>query len=107
LFYADPMKKLYTHENRMIIFNLKNVMQGEGINVIVMNEYSSGGAGDLATFDTWPELWVEDDSQFDRAEVILKQIVSNPKDEFWFCRGCQEKNDVAFKLCWNCGHSIE
>ncbi len=101
------MKKLYTHENRMIIFNLKNVMQGEGIESVVMNEYSSGGAGDLATFDTWPELWIEDDAQFDRAEVILKNIISNPRDDYWFCRGCQEKNDAAFKLCWRCGHSVE
>ena len=101
------MKKLYTHENRMIIFNLKNVLEGEGIQSVVMNEYSSGGAGDLATFDTWPEIWVEDDAQFERAEVILDQIVFNPGDDFWFCRGCQEKNDAAFKLCWNCSRSIE
>jgi hypothetical protein len=100
------MKKLYTHENRMIIFNLKNVMQGEDIHSVVMNEYSSGGAGDLSTFDTWPELWIEDDTQFDRAESILKNIISNPVDDDWFCRGCQEKNDVAFKLCWRCGHSV-
>ena len=39
------MKKLYTHENRMIIFNLKNVLEREGIQSVVMNEYSSGGAG--------------------------------------------------------------
>lgn len=90
----------------MIIFNLKNVMQGEGIESTVMNEYSSGGAGDLATFDTWPELWIEDDEQFDRAEIILKKIVSNTRDDYWFCRGCQEKNDAAFMLCWRCGHSI-
>ena len=101
------MKKLYTHENRMIIFNLKNVLEREGIESVVMNEYSSGGAGDLATFDTWPEVWVEDESQFDRAEALLNQIVFNPGDDFWFCRGCQEKNDVAFKLCWNCSRSIE
>ena len=91
----------------MIIFNLKNVMHSEGIQSIVINEYASGGAGDLATFDTWPELWIEDESQFERAEVILNQIIANPRDDFWFCRGCQEKNDAAFKLCWNCGRSVE
>jgi len=34
------MKKLYTHENRMIIFNLKNVLEGEGIDCSVINEYA-------------------------------------------------------------------
>jgi len=89
----------------MIIFNLKNVLEGAGITVVIMNEFASGGAGDLATFDTWPELWVEDDSQFERAESMLKNILSDSKDNYWYCRGCQEKNDVSFELCWKCGRS--
>ena len=101
------MKKLYTHENRMIIFNLKNVLEAEGIRVVVMNEFASSGAGDLATFDTWPELWIENETQFERAEVILKDIVSKPSASDWYCRGCQEKNGAAFQLCWNCGRAYE
>ena len=101
------MKKLYTHENRMIIFNLKNVLESEGIHCVVMNEYASSGAGDLATFDTWPEVWIEDITQFERADSILQEITSNKDNSDWFCRGCQEKNDAAFKLCWNCGRNFE
>ncbi len=98
-----PMKKLYTHENRLIIYNLKNVLQESGIASQVFNEYASGGVGDLATFDTWPELWVTHSNQFDRAESILRNIVSDHCGQEWYCRGCQEKNDAAFELCWNCG----
>jgi len=101
------MKKLYTHENRMIIFNLKNVLEAEGINVVVMNEFASSGAGDLATFETWPELWVENEAQFERAEVILKKVTSQSKSNDWVCRGCQEKNGQAFEFCWNCGRAYE
>ena len=101
------MKKLYTHENRMIIFNLKNVLEDAGIDVVIMNEFASSGAGDLATFDTWPEIWVENELQFAKAEGILNDIVFNPKEDYWFCRGCQEKNDAAFQLCWNCGRAYE
>ena len=101
------MKKLYTHENRMIIFNLKNVLDEAGINALVMNEFSSGGAGELATFDTWPELWIENEQQFDQAEKILRDIVFEPKESDWFCRGCQEKNGAAFQICWNCGRAFE
>ncbi len=97
------MKKLYTHENRIIIFNLKNVLEDEGIAVVILNEFASGGAGDLATFDTWPELWIEDETRFDRAESVLNNIVFHSKDDYWYCRGCQEKNDISFELCWNCG----
>jgi hypothetical protein len=97
------MKKLYTHENRMIIFNLKNVLQGRGIECSVINEFASGGAGDLATFDTWPELWISDDDRFVEAESILQEIVFDDNDSYWYCPGCEEKNGGAFELCWNCG----
>ena len=34
------MKKVYTHENHMIVFNMKNVLQGEGIETVVINEFA-------------------------------------------------------------------
>ncbi len=91
----------------MIIFNLKNVLQDKGIESLVINEFAAGGAGDLATFDTWPELWVSDDDQFDEAESILQRIVFDPAGDYWYCRDCQEKNGAAFELCWNCGRPGE
>ena len=66
------MKKIFTHENRMIVFNMKNLLQGEGIDSFVINEFAAGGAGDLATFDTWPELWIEDDARVQQAEHETK-----------------------------------
>lgn len=101
------MKKLYTHENRIIIFNLRNVLEQKGIDTVIMNEFASGGAGDLATFDTWPELWVDDDQQFEQADTIVKKILQNSHDDYWYCRACQEKNDASFEYCWNCGDSSE
>ncbi len=97
------MKKLYAHENRMIIFNLKNVLQDRGIECSVINEFASGGAGDLATFDTWPELWISNDDRFVEAESILQEIVFDDNDSYWYCPGCEEKNGGAFELCWSCG----
>ena len=78
------MKKLYTHENRMIIFNLKNVLQDIGIECTVINEFASGGAGDLSTFDTWPELWITDSDRFSEAESVLQKIVFDRNDDYWF-----------------------
>ena len=101
------MKKLFTHENRMIVFNLKNVLQAEGIETIVVNEFAAGGAGDLATFDTWPELWIEDDARFEQAQALIQGILSDRRTDDWFCRTCQERNDVSFQICWNCGQVIE
>ena len=101
------MKKVFTHENRMIVFNMKNVLQGEGIETVVVNEFAAGGAGDLPTFDTWPELWVEDESRFEQAQAVLRDILDNRDKKAWYCRGCQEKNDAVFQICWNCGRTFE
>lgn len=101
------MKKLYTNENRMIVFNLKNVLQAEGIETVVINEFSAGGAGDLATFDTWPELWIEDDGKLEQAQAIIQSILISHVNSDWFCQACQEKNDVSFQFCWNCGQQPE
>ena len=101
------MKKLFTHENRMIVFNLKNVLQAEDVETIVINEFAAGGAGDLATFDTWPELWVEDDAQLEQAQVIIQGILSDSPTNDWFCSNCQEQNDASFQSCWKCGRALE
>ena len=99
------MKKLLTLENRMIVYNLKNVLQAEGIETRVVNEFAAGGAGDLATFDTWPELWLEDETREAEARQLIASILDGNGSRDWFCRNCQEQNAGSFQLCWNCGTS--
>jgi hypothetical protein len=101
------MKKVFTHENRMIVYNMKNLLQGEGIDTVMKNEFSGGGVGDLPAFDIWPEIWIRDEAQFVKAQSILHGVTDASETEAWFCRGCQESNDAAFGLCWNCGRSYE
>jgi hypothetical protein len=101
------MKKLFTHENRIIVFNLKNVLQAEGIETVVVNEFAAGGAGDLATFDTWPELWVEDNGKLEQAQAIIQGILDSRASSDWVCRTCLEQNDASFQFCWNCGQTLE
>lgn len=99
------MIKVFTHENRMIVFNIKNLLHEAGIETVVMNEFAGGGVGDLAAFDTWPELWLEDETRLDDAQSILHAILEGDDNHDWYCRGCQEKNTAAFEVCWNCGRA--
>lgn len=101
------MKKIFSHENRMIVFNMKNLLQADGIETVVVNEFAAGGVGDLATFDTWPELWLEDESRLAEAEAILRDVQTNSGGRSWFCRQCQEQNEAAFQICWKCGRAFE
>ncbi len=101
------MKKLYTNENRIILFKIRNLLQEAGIRTVLRNEFAGGGIGDLPAFDTWPELWVEDDSDFERAQVILQEIEGETSGSDWYCRGCQELNYASFQLCWKCGRPMD
>lgn len=96
------MKKVFTHENRLIVFNIKNLLLAQGISCQLKNEFASGGVGDLAPFETWPEIWV-DDKDVSNAEQIIRQ---SENDEAmgteWSCPKCGKKNAANFEICWNC-----
>ncbi len=101
------MKKIFTHENPVILHNVRNLLQAEGIETRVVNEFAAGAAGNLPAFDTWPELWLEDDSRYRDAEQVLQQILDQRPGPDWYCRGCQELNDGAFQVCWKCGRAAD
>lgn len=96
------MKKVFSHENRLIVYNLKNVLQEQGIASMVENEFASGGVGDLSPFDTWPELWVVNDDDEERALKVIESLNQKPRQD-WICPVCGEKNPGSFQFCWNCG----
>lgn len=96
------MKKVFTHENRLIVFHVKNLLQGQGIDCQVKNEFSSGGVGDLSPFETWPEIWVDDEQTSEAEQIINQHSLDVTIDSEWICPHCGERNDGNFKICWNC-----
>lgn len=96
------MKLLYTHENRLIVSNAKNIVEAAGITIMLKNEFAAGGVGELSAFDTWLELWVVDNSDFEPARDLIKASFSAENTAPWVCSSCKEDNDAAFEVCWNC-----
>lgn len=102
------MKKLYSAENRLLVFHIKNLLEAEGVSTELKNEFAGGGIGDIAPLDTWIELWVDDES-FDDAGNKLNGIINgleNPSKKTIVCKHCAEESDGHFKVCWNCGESL-
>lgn len=96
------MKMVYTSENYFIVNNVKNLIEAQDINAFIKNEFSQGAVGEISAFDAWPEIWVYDDSDFDRAVEIVNVSQSRNTQCDWICNHCCEKNDSAFEICWNC-----
>ena len=96
------MKLIYTNENRLLVSNVKNIVEGMGVAVTLKNEFSSGAAGELSPFDVWPELWVVDDVDYEKAVRIIESAFRPENAKEWLCSRCSEKNDASFDVCWNC-----
>jgi len=73
------MKLIYTHENRIMALNIRNVLINHGFDVALNNEFASSASGGLAPFDTWPEVWLLKDDDFDNAKKIIESISYNSK----------------------------
>lgn len=48
------MKMIYTSEDRFMVWNVKNTLELAGYDCHIRNEFSAGGAGDIAPIETWP-----------------------------------------------------
>ncbi|MFT6927465.1 MAG: hypothetical protein ACJAZP_003101 [Psychromonas sp.] len=98
------MKMVYSNENQFLVSNVKNLIEAQEIDTFIKNEFAQGAAGEISPLDSWPEVWIYNDSDFDRAVeiVTLSQRRSTTVD--WICENCSEKNDPSFEICWNCQH---
>lgn len=97
------MKLLYTHPNHFAVVNVRNLVERVGIHCELRNEFAMGGLGELAPIDTWPELWVVDDRDYDRAMQLIEEAQARAAEDDWFCGRCGERNGANFELCWSCG----
>ena len=99
------MKLIYTHENRFLVNNMKNIVEGARIPVVLRNEYAIGGVGDLSPFDVWLELWVMEDEDYDLAMRVIQDHIGTNSNAEWTCNNCGERNASSFDICWNCQHA--
>ena len=95
------MKLLYTHENITIVQHIQNCLREHGIESLLKNEFSAGGAGELSPLETWPELWVNT-GDFSAGQQIVATITGPQQGENWQCRHCGEENAASFEVCWHC-----
>tara|TARA_B110000091_G_scaffold206015_1_gene242318 strand:+ start:750 stop:1055 length:306 start_codon:yes stop_codon:yes gene_type:complete len=96
------MKLVYTNESHFLVNNVKNIIEAQGINTFLKNEFAQGAVGEISAFDSWPEVWVFDDLDFDRAAEVVKLSQSSNNKLDWTCKNCAENNDPSFEICWNC-----
>ena len=98
------MKKVYSAEHDYLIDHLKALLEDRHVACIVKNRCLSGGVGELPPNECWPELWINQDYQYDKAMAIVREVLAVAADgSVWACPGCEEVIEAQFTDCWNCG----
>ncbi len=101
--------KVYTSPDLPMVSNIKNILETHGINSIIQKQYSSAAVGEIPVIECWPELWILDPAQLERAKEIVSGAI-NPDTELlppWECKACHETIEGQFTACWNCGAERE
>jgi len=102
------MLRIYTAADLPQAYLIKELLSQEGIEAHVFNENASGGLGELPFTHTYPEIWLQDESDSVAAKEILRRFEAEDAAAGvdLVCPECSEKNPSNFASCWNCGADL-
>lgn len=98
------MKRVYAHQNGLMMDHLKNILESHGIDCVTRNKDLAIAVGELPPIECWPELWIVDDERYEEAQKIVKKtmLFTGPTSRPWTCPQCGESIEGQFTDCWNC-----
>lgn len=100
------MKKLcvFSPWQRTDAWLLRDLLQQEGIAVLLRNEELFAAMGEIPFIELRPELWVIDDEVLPRAQCLIEAWQRETTTVAWSCPACGEELEGQFDACWKCGH---
>jgi hypothetical protein len=98
------LKKVTAVDSLVTINHYKNILSSEGIPAFIRNEYLGSIVGEMPFQEVWPQLWVENDLDHDRAVQLIDaaRTIDESPQESWRCAACNTENEGQFAACWNC-----
>ena len=99
------MKKVYSSDSFFLVGHLRELLENHHIRCIPKNEFLLGAAGELPPTECWPELWIAEDFQYEKAREIIEGFLAGNGERRgeWCCPACGERLEGQFTACWSCG----
>jgi hypothetical protein len=102
------MLRLYSAANLTEAYLVLHALEHAGIAAHVLNQHAQSGLGDIPFTHAWPEVWIEQDRDVERARAVITRYESarvsgSPRR----CLGCGEDNPANFEFCWRCGVAVD
>jgi hypothetical protein len=102
------MRIFFRHHDRFQVYQVKSILDDEGIPCFIKNELLQGTIGEIPPMDAEPEIWLHDDKWQPKAQKILEHFyqeqanVSPDNTNDWVCAACGQMNEFQFAICWQC-----
>lgn len=102
------MRMVYTAFELFKVKYISDLLTQAEIPNTTRNVDLTGAAGELPITEIWPEIWVVDADDEQRARDLIASIdldaaLATPSGEAWTCPQCGEALEAQFDSCWNCG----
>ena len=96
------MRKLYIANDIIEAHLFDSILKNQGLSSRIKNEALQTGVGELPFVETWPEVWIQNLKDWDRALELLADFKQVNTKEDWLCSNCNEANPGTFQTCWLC-----
>jgi hypothetical protein len=100
------MYKIYSAATLPDAHLVAQLLAHAGIEARVLNENAQGGLGEIPFMHAWPEVWILEEAQADRARELIRTMERTDTTRQTVCAACGESSPANFQLCWNCGAQI-
>jgi Putative prokaryotic signal transducing protein len=101
------MVRFYIARARFDAFLVADRLNQAGIRAHVFNQHAQSIVGDVPPDVAQPQVWLERESDCERAQVLLARIEDESRCGGQHrCGGCGEESPLTFDLCWNCGATL-
>ena len=97
------MACVFSHENIMVVYNMKNLLEHAGIACQLRNDFSASAAGEVPPIEVWSEVHVSESDSLKALQLVDEALKGEASATTWLCPNCGETNEPAFELCWQCG----
>ncbi len=98
------MKKLYVSQSLIDVESRKELLDQAEIGCMIKNQRSAMLWGEVPFVEVFPELWVLQDEDWERAQQFLQdwEEAKPLTTTSWTCANCGEIHQKEFTTCWKC-----
>ena len=98
------MIKVFENYELATVGQYQSVLESEGIQTHLKNQFMSGALGEIPFVSAVPELWILNDEDFAAARALIEKLLSSnaQAEPEWVCAECDAVVDGVFTQCWKC-----